>query len=40
MKSIPLAAKFIYLVTFADCAGAINRPTAVKGLTKNVKVYA
>ena len=32
IKSIPLAAKFIYLATSAECAGPIILPTAVKGL--------
>ena len=29
----PLATEFIYLTTSAKCAGPINRPTIVKGLT-------
>ena len=32
MKSIYLVAEFIYLATFAECAGPINQPTTVKGL--------
>ena len=32
MKSIPLAAEFIYLATSAECAGPINWLTAVKEL--------
>ena len=32
MKSLPLAAKFIYLATFAECSGSINRPTVDKGI--------
>ena len=36
----PLAAEFIYLASPAECAGLINRPTAVKGLDdmKKLKV--
>ena len=32
MKSITLAAEFIYLATSVECAGLINQPTAAKGL--------
>ena len=34
MKSIPLAAEFIYLATSVECGDPINWPTAVKGLVQ------
>ena len=33
MKSIPLAAEFIYLATSAECTELINRPIAVDVLS-------